>query len=111
MRGAELVDPDGRAREAVQEVAHTARMVDVHVRHDDVGQVPAPDTERTEGIGHGLDVGAGARFDEARLRRREQVHRVQLALARHAGVDPRDAGRRVARQRLEVGHAAESGTR
>ncbi len=65
MRRAPLVHPDRRAREALEEGARAARMVDVHVGHDDVGQVVGADTERHRGRGHGLHVGAGARFDEA----------------------------------------------
>ena len=94
---APFVDPQRRVREPPEQLARAAGVIHVDVRHDDVSEVARSDPERIECGEHHRTIGAGTGLHETRLVGLDQVHGVELPLARHAGVDRADAvrGRRM----------------
>ena len=67
--------------------AADARVVQVDVRDDDVGEVFRPQPQFLQTFNHRGQRGGGAGFDEPGLVRLEEVRRSDLSALRHHGVD------------------------
>ena len=90
---AAFVHPDRRVREAFGDAPHTSGVVEMDVRHHDVREVGAPDSETFETCHDGFERRRRSGLDDRRLVRVEQVRGGGASAAAEERVDRGDPSR------------------
>ena len=78
---------DGGGGEVLGQAAGAAAVVEVHVGHDDVGQVVRPHTLLLESSDHAVEAGLRPRLDERGTGAGEEVARQLMLLVVHQRID------------------------
>lgn len=89
---ASFVHPHGGPCVPAEQHPHAARVIEVDVGDDDVGEVAGAEADPLEAGLEGGGVGGGGGFHEDRLVAADHVHGVERVEAGRAGIDRRDRG-------------------
>jgi len=87
-----LMDPDVGSWEPSEERSDAAGMIEVDVRHDDVGEVLGSDAEGAQARLYPVGVGRGGRLDEGRLLSGDEANTVLAVRQDEARIDELEEG-------------------